>query len=101
MKHALLICFATAAVAFAGDIVTVDRDGKTTTRQETPAEVLARKAVKLDEPLAATGPTLADRLAAIATNQARIADALRKAVPATTNDLKSVPSIAVNMEVTK
>ena len=100
MKYALLICFA-AAVAIAGDIVTVDKDGKTTTRQETTAEVSARKAVKLDEPPAATGPTLADQLATIATNQARIADALRKAVPATTNDLKSVPSIAVKTEVTK
>jgi hypothetical protein len=97
MKHIATICLI-AATSFAGDIVTVDKDGKMTTRQETPAELAARKAIKLDEPPAATGPTLADQLATIATNQARSADALRKAVPSTTNDLKSVPSIAVKTE---
>ena len=48
MKHALLICFA-ATVALAGDIVTVDKDGKVTTRAETPAEEAARKAQVLEE----------------------------------------------------
>ena len=48
MKHALLICLA-AAVAFAGDIVTVDKDGKVTTRAETPAEEAARKAQSFEE----------------------------------------------------
>jgi hypothetical protein len=48
MKHSLLICFA-VSIAFAGDIVTVDKNGKVTTRQETPAEEAARKAQSFEE----------------------------------------------------
>ena len=91
MKNALLICFA-ATVALAGDIVTVDKDGKVTTRQETPAEEAARKARKSDEPPSTSGLQLADQVATLASNQIRIADALRKSVPATTNDLATIPT---------
>ena len=91
MKNALFIFF-TASIALAGDVVTVDKNGKATTRQETPAEEAARKAIKLDETPDATGPQLADQIATLTSNQTRIADALRKSVPATTNDLATVPT---------
>jgi hypothetical protein len=77
------------------DSVIVGKDGKVT---QVPGRLVPEAGTVIET---APTPTLEERLSTIASNQAKIADALRKAVPSTTNDLKNVPSIAVKVEPPK
>lgn len=90
MMKLLILLFVTTA-ALAGEIVTFDESGKSFTRHETEAEAKERRTRSADEN-PPPAKNIEEQISTLASNQVKIADALRRVSPATTNDLATIPT---------